>query len=462
MLSTTMKALNAFALGLATMSSLVCAQDLGLKSPPQNEPIVIRNASVFPVSGAPIERGFVLFVDGKIRQVGREGDALRLPERVVAREIDALGKRVYPGLISGVTTLGLSEISSVRATQDATEIGDVTPEVRASVAVNPDSTHHPVTRSNGVLIAGVSPSGGVIPGRASVMQLDGWTWEDMTVLDDAGLVVSWPNVRPIRSRWIERSDEEQQKQIKERLDRIEDAFSGAEAYFAARKADASLPRSVRWDAFGPSLRGERPVFIQAQELEQIQSAVTWAAKRSLRVILVGGRDAPLVAELLKKHNVAVMVTGTHRMPRRSDANYDEAYTLPVEMEASGLKWALSTGGLTGFGNDRNLPYHAAMAVAHGLSNEAALRSITLSVAELLGVSDRVGSLEEGKDATLFIADGDPLEVTTKVEAAFIQGRQIDLSNKQTQLADKYREKYRQLKEAPSPGSSTSDALPPTR
>lgn len=444
---------------LAALTSPVFAQDLGIKSAPQIEPVVIRNAAVYPVSSPPIERGFVLFVDGKIRQVGREGDALRLPERVVPREIDARGKRVYPGLISGVTTLGLTEIGAVRATRDSSETGDVTPEVRAAVAVNPDSTHFPVTRSNGVLVAGVVPDGGVIPGRASVIQMDGWTWEDMSVLDDAGLVISWPNVRPIRARWMERSDEEQQKQIRERLDRIEDAFNAAEAYFAARKADPSTPRSVRWEAFGPTLRGEKPVFISAQEMEQIQSAVTWAAKRSLKVILVGGRDAPLVADLLKKHEVSVLVTGTHRMPRRADADYNEPFRLPLEIENAGLRWALSTGGLTGFGNDRNLPYHAAMAVAHGLSNDRALRSITLSVAELLGVADRLGSLEEGKDATLFIADGDPLEVTTKVEAAFIQGREIDLSNKQTRLAEKYREKYRQLGETPSPGTSTGDATP---
>lgn len=454
-----MKAIRVATLGFSTLTGLAAAQDLGVKAPPQGEPIVIRNAHVHPISGSPIERGFVLFVDGKIRQVGREGEPMRLPERVVPREIDAQGKRVYPGLISGVTTLGLSEISSVRATQDASELGDITPEVRAAVAVNPDSTHHPVTRTNGVLIAGVTPSGGVIPGRASVIQLDGWTWEDMAVLDDAGLVIAWPNVRPIRSRWIERSDEEQLKQIRERLDLIETAFTDAEAYFAARQADPSTPRSVRWDAFGPSLRKEKPVFIQAQELEQMLSAVTWASKRGLKIVLVGGRDAPLAAEYLKKHDVAVMVTGTHRMPRRSDADYNEAFRLPAELEAAGVKWALSTGGLTGFGNDRNLPYHAAMAVAHGLCAEAAMRSITLSVAEVLGVSDRLGSLDEGKDATLFIADGDPLEVATKVEAAFIQGREIDLSNKQTMLAEKYREKYRQLGNSPSPGSSTSDASP---
>ncbi|MGE4151869.1 MAG: amidohydrolase family protein [Phycisphaerales bacterium] len=454
-----MKPTTKMMLSLATLCGGVSAQDLGVKSAPQGEPIVIRNARVYPVSSAPIEKGFVLFVDGKIRQVGREGEALKLPERVMPREIDASGKRVYPGMIAAVTTLGLSEIGAVRSTQDSSETGDVTPEVRAAVAVNPDSTHLPVTRSNGVLVAGVVPGGGVIPGRASVIQLDGWTWEDMAVLDDAGLVISWPNVRPVRARWMERSDEEQQRQIKERLETIEGAFASAEAYFAARKADPRMPTSVRWEAFGPSLRGEKPVLISAQEMEQIQSAVTWAAKRSLKVVLVGGRDALLVVDLLKKHDVPVLVTGTHRMPRRSDADYDEAYRLPADLDEAGLKWALASSGMTGFGNDRNLPYHAAMAVAHGLSDEAALRSITLSAAEALGVSSRLGSLEEGKDATLFIADGDPLDVTTTVEAAFIEGRELDLSNKQTRLAEKYREKYRQLGETRSSGGTPGSTSP---
>ncbi len=454
-----MKRTSLTMLSLVTLCGGVTAQDLGVKSAPQSEPIVIRNASVHPVSSEPIEKGFVLFVDGKIRQIGREGEALRLPERVVPREIDGTGKRVYPGMIAAVTTLGLSEIGAVRSTQDSSETGDVTPEVRAGVAVNPDSTHIPVTRSNGVLIAGVMPGGGVIPGRVSVIQLDGWTWEDMTVLDDAGLVISWPNVRPVRARWMERSDEEQQKQIQERLETIERAFASAEAYFAARKADPTTQRSIRWEAFGPTLRGEKPVFISAQEMEQIQSAVTWAAKRSLRVVLMGGRDALLVTDLLKKHDVTVLVTGTHRMPRRSDADYDEAYRLPAELEAAGLRWALCSSGSTGMGNDRNLPYHAAMAVAHGLPNEAALRSITLSAAAALGVSDRLGSLEEGKDATLFVTDGDPLDVTTTVEAAFIGGRELDLSNKQTKLAEKYREKYRQLGETRSSGGTPGKASP---
>jgi imidazolonepropionase-like amidohydrolase len=276
----------------------------------------------------------------------------------------------------------------------------------------------------------------------SVMRADGWTWEDMTVLGDGGLLINWPNVRPTNAWWMNQSEEEQLKRSREAVQAIDDAFSGAEAYFAARESDGATPYSLRFDAMGPALRGETPVYISAQELDQIRSAVTWATDRGLKPIIVGGRDAHLCTNFLKRHDVGVIVTGTLRMPRRSDAAYDEAFTLPAALEGAGVKWCLA--GTGGSSNDRNLPYHAAMAVAYGLDHDAALRSITLSAAELLGVGDRLGSIEKGKDATLIVTTGDPLEIATQVELAFIDGRRIDLSNKQTDLAKKYREKYRQL------------------
>jgi imidazolonepropionase-like amidohydrolase len=264
----------------------------------------------------------------------------------------------------------------------------------------------------------------------------------MTVLGDGGLLINWPNVRPTNAWWMNQSEEEQLKRSREAVQAIDEAFSGAEAYFAARESDGATLYSLRFDAMGPALRGETPVYISAQELDQIRSAVTWATDRGLKPIIVGGRDAHLCTNFLKRHDVGVIVTGTLRMPRRSDAAYDEAFTLPAALEGAGVKWCLA--GTGGSSNDRNLPYHAAMAVAYGLDHDAALRSITLSAAELLGVGDRLGSIEKGKDATLIVTTGDPLEIATQVELAFIDGRRIDLSNKQTDLAKKYREKYRQL------------------
>lgn len=449
-------------LAIGAVASYAAAQDLTHKAPPQTLPVVIRGATVHPVSGPPVENATVLFMDGVIRQIAKPGEALNLPQRVVPTEVNAAGKHMYPGLISAATTLGLTEIGAVRATRDSAEVGDVTPEVRAAVAVNPDSWHMPVTRSNGVLLAGVMPNGGAIPGRMSVIRLDGWTWEAMAVRDDAGLVIEWPSIRPVRAPWMERSEDDQLKESAKRLAVIEDLFAQAEAYFAARTADPTTLTSVRLEALGPTLRKEKPVYINAQDMDQIQSAVSWGAKRGLSMVIVGGRDAAACADFLKKHNVGVIVTGTHRMPRRADSAYDEAYQQPATLEAAGLRWCLTGPGLTGNGNDRNLPYQASMAAAHGLDREAALRSVTLGAAQLLGVADAYGSLEPGKSATLLVTDGDPLEISTKIEAAYIDGRAIDLSNKQTKLAEKYREKYRQLGILPPAGEKSQSKETTTR
>lgn len=433
-------------LSIVCAAALACAagasaQDLGHKAPPQETPIVITNASIHPVSGPVIERGYIAFDKGVIVELGSGAG----PSGAGWRVIDGAGRHVYPSLIAAGTALGLMEIGAIRQTIDLAELGGVTPEAQAAVAVNPDSTLIPVTRSNGVLLAATLPEEGTIAGRAAVLQLDGWTWADMALEPDAGLVLNWPNVRPVRSRFVQRSDEEQMADVKRQLATIEGVFDAARAYLDARAADATTPVDIRYEAMRPALERRRPVFIRAQELEQIQSASAWAAKRGLDAVIVGGRDAALCADLLKQNATSVILTGTFRMPRRDDSPYDEAFTLPAELEKAGVKWCLSTlGGTFETPHTRNLPYHAAMAVAYGLDRAVALRAITLSAAERLGVAARVGSLEKGKDATLIVTTGDPLEIPTKVEMAFIQGRSIDLADKHKALAEKYRAKYRQM------------------
>ncbi len=429
--------------GVLLLGSAAIAQDLTHKAPPQATTIVLTNATIHTIADREFSDGFVVIKDGKIDEIGTMQQFESRPSTREALDIvDCAGLHIYPGLVSASSDIGLNEVGSVRATIDRSETGSVTPEVRAAVAVNPDSWHFPVARSNGVLTFGVRPSGGSIPGRMSVVSADGWTWEDMTVVGDAGLLINWPNVRPSNAWWMNQSEEEQLRRSREAVQSIDDAFSGAEAYFATREADDTAAYSLRFEAMGPTLRGESPVYISAQELDQIRSAVTWATDRGFRPIIVGGRDAHLCTDFLKRHDVGVILTGTLRMPRRSDAAYDESFTLPAALEDAGVTWCLA--GTGGSSNERNLPYHAAMAVAYGLDPDVALRSITLSAAELLGVGDRLGSLEPGKDATIIVTTGDPLEMATRVERAYIDGRAIDLSNKQTDLAEKYREKYRQL------------------
>ena len=421
---------------LSLLAAATAAQDLTHKAAPQKKPIAIVNAEIHPVSGPVIARGTIVFENGRITAIGKDA---AVPEG--AATIDAGGRRVYPGFIAPYTRLGLAEVGAVRATRDTNEVGDIKPEVRAAVAVNPDSTVIPVARSNGVLIFATWPRGGLLPGRASVMRADGWTWEDMAILPAAGVVVTWPGQVP-RRRWRGSEAPQPDGRAEKAVRRIREVFGRARAYHRARKANPQLPRDIRWEAMGPALRGERPVFLLANRADQIADAVHFAARHRLKAVVVGGRDAALCADLLKKHDVGVIFTGLHRYPRRGDADYDEAYRTPSLLQAAGLRWCLASGER--LGNERNLPYSAARAAAYGLSREHALRSITLNAARVLGIDRDYGSLEKGKTATLFLCDGDPLEVTTRIHGAFIDGRRIDISNKQTKLATKYREKYRQL------------------
>jgi hypothetical protein len=344
---------------------------------------------------------------------------------------------------------GLVEIGLVRQTVATDEVGELSPEALAVVAVNPDSIALPVARSNGVLAAAVFPIGGLLPGRASIVQLDGWTNADLAVRADAGPVVVWP-AQPSgdRGRRGPRAgapggDAPDANATKKARQRIDDAFAAARAWFDAWTADNTLPIDIRHRALVPALRGEAPVFVLADDLEQIESAVLWAHARNLRAVVVGGRDAAACSALLREHDVPVVITGVHRLPRRDDSAYDEAFTLPARLAGLGVRFCISSG--SDFSQERNLPYHAATAAAFGLAPERALAAITLDAATICGAGDRLGSLTVGKDATLFVADGHPFELPTKVEAAFVQGRQVDLRNKHTELAKKYRERYRQLR-----------------
>jgi len=453
------------ALAVAAASTLAAvsasAQDLGIKAAAQKEPITIMNATLHPVNGPVIQQGYIIIVRGNIMAVGSGPPSMKVP----GVTIDAAGKHVYPGMIATNTQLGLAEMASVRASNDINEVGDITPETRAGVAVNPDSTLLPVTRSNGILVAAVFPEGGRIPGRVSVMKLDGWTWEEMTVKGDAGLAIEWPQSRAISAPWMERSETEQSDDNRRGFAVIDDVFKSAEAYRLARKSDTNTAIDLRLDAMqgvlppldeggsaDPRVKKpeQLPVFITAQDVDQITTAVTWATERKLKMVLVGGRDAAVCADLLKRHNIPVIINGTHATPKRADSPYDDAFTLPARLHAAGVKFCIASADRTA--HERNLPYNAATAVAYGLPKDEALRSVTLSAAEILGVNTGIGglgSLEATKAGTVIITDGDPLETATKIERAFIDGREIDLSNKQTKLAEKYREKYRQQKDKPA-------------
>ena len=467
------------ALAIATTAS---AQDLAPKAPPQNQPITIYNAVIHTISGPTIPKGFVSFSDGVIREVA-EGDPHVPASFADAAKgfIDAHGMHVYPGLIAAETQLGLQEFGLIQQTNDHSELGNVKPEVLAASAVNPDSTLLPVTRTNGILTAGVFPDGGLIPGRACAIRLEAWTVEELPIAPTPasalagsaiGLVVNWPQARTIRAWWMDQSEEDQLRAIREAREQLASVFDTAAAYAAARAADPSLPTDQRWEAmrpvFPPSQRegsgdvgrglatpvpgspvadrgspsSQLPLFIFANDSDQIAAAASFCSERRLRMVLVGGRESHHCAQLLRAHDIPVIITGTHALPRRADSPYDEPYTLPARLHAAGVRFCIASADRTA--HERNLPYNAAMGVAHGLPMDAAIASVTLWPAQILGLGDQLGSLEPGKRATIILTDANPLDVTTRIDSAYIDGRRIDLTNKQIKLYEKYRERYKQL------------------
>lgn len=410
-----------------------------------DELIAIVDAQIYPVSSPPIANGVVLFRRGRILAVG-SADEVKVP--ATARRIQLRGRRVYPALFDAVTNLGLVEINAVRATRDHTETGRINPNVQAHLAVNPDSELIPVTRSNGVLLAGTAPQGGLISGKASVLQLDGWTYEDLTLKPNVGLMIRWPRASAVSDWWVEKSAKEQLEARDRDRQALVQAFASARAYQRARTARGDrLPKDARWEAMLPVLERKTPVIIEANDQQQIQSAVAFARRQRLRMILLGGYDAPRCARLLKENKIPVILGGVYRLPRRRSDPYDAPFTLPQRLREAEIPFCISTAGRFGASQVRNLPYHAAMAVAFGLSRADALRAITLEPAKILGVANRVGSLEKGKDATFIVTRGDPLETATQVEAAYIRGAEVDLDDRHKALYRKYSERLRRRQPA---------------
>lgn len=405
-------------------------------APLQSQPVVITGAVVHTISGAELPNAAVRFENGKLVAVGAE---VSIDD---AQIVEAAGKHLYPGLISANSVLGLVEIGAVRATVDTTEVGLNAANVRAEVAVNPDSEVIPVTRSNGVLLALTAPQGNgvsTIAGTSALLQLEGWSWEEMTIAAPVALHVAWPS-RYVPAGFPAEAIEGAAKAAKEKLAGLEQAFEQAEAY-AVRDDDGGTP-DLALAAMQRFLGGEQPVFFHADDAQSIDDALDFAKQHGLKPVIVGGQEAWRVADRLRADDVAVIVGGTHVLPLRRNDPVDAIYSNAAKLHAAGVRFALATPG-DGFdtSNLRNLPYQAASAVAYGLPHDEALKAITLYPAQILGVADRVGSLEAGKDATLFLADGDPMDARTHVERAWIAGREIDLSNRQTKLYDKYRQKY---------------------
>ncbi len=404
----------------------------------QAEFVALVGGTIHPVSGPPIENATLVMNGARILDLGRD---VEVPAG--ARVENVTGLHVYPALVDANTVLGLVEVSSVPGTVDVSEMGDVNPNVRAEIALNPDSEILPVTMANGILVAMVAARGGLIAGTAAVIRLQGWTWEDMTIESPVGLVVNWPSMRIDRSPGAK----PEEKQIEERdtkLRTLHAAFADARAYVKAVAAEGTrgVPqhdRDTRWEAMRPVLEGKIPLMVAANEIQQIRAALKFARDEDLRLVLLSSGDVWRVADELAARQIPVILGPIHDLPDRRWEPYDTPFTVPMKLHRAGVRFCFAYGAEPfSAAHARNLPYQAATAAAYGLPKEEALRGVTQYPAEILGVGDRLGTLEPGKEATLIVTDGDPLEIRTQVKRAFMAGREVDLANRHTRLYEKYR------------------------
>lgn len=446
-MNATLKGITQPALALAAVALLAgsATAQVRMTVPPQEQAVVLRGATIHTVTNGVIEKGTIVLDGGRIRAIGKD---LAIPAG--AKVVDLTGKHIYPGLIDAYSTVGISEIGAVDVSNDVNEIGDFNPNVRADVAVNAESRHIGTTRSAGVLVAFSTPGGGVISGLSSAMSLEGWTWEEMSMKGAAALNVNWPdpNARPRRfggggPPGGRGGPQEAPKTYAEQVQELKDFFAEARAYRDAVKAGQTVRTDTRYASMGPALDGAIPVVVAADGVAQINDAITWAKEEKLRLVIRGGRDAIHVADRLKAENVPVILTSTMAAPDRNYEGYDGAYTMPARLHAAGVKIAISGGSGALYSN--RLPWEAGVAVAFGLSEEEALKAVTINAAEMMGVSDKVGSLEVGKEATLLITTGTPLDMTSNIEQSYIQGREINMLDIQKFFFEKYMVKIQQQK-----------------
>ncbi len=398
------------------------------------KPIYIVGGTIHLGNGEIIEEGIIGIEGDKISLVSAEV-AIRISEDQ-AIQIDAAGKHIYPGLISPMSLTGLVEVEALRQTRDYREVGGMKPHVRSAIAYNTDSWVTPTIRSNGVLLSQAVPQGGRIPGTSSVMQLDAWNWEDAIVAEDKVLHINWPSSVTRGGWWGEPGPMKSNEKYQEQVDALKAFFGEAKAYLAGTPKETNL----KFEAMRAVFTKERKVFISANHAKDISSAVLFADEMDIEMVLVNGRDAWLMTDLLKEHNIPVVLQRTHSLPFRDGDDIDLTYRMPSILQDAGILWCMSAQ--TGSGEQRNLPFTAGKAVAYGISKEQALMSVTLNTAKILGIEEDYGSLEEGKSATLVISSGDILDAMgNDITHAFIDGRMVNLENKQKHLYRKFMDKY---------------------
>lgn len=415
----------------------------------QSDTYAVRGATIHTVANGTIENGTIVIRAGRIVAVGAN---VEIPAG--AEIIDGADKHVFPGMIDAMSSLGLTEIGSVSATSDNSEMGQWNPHLNTHTAIHPASEHIPVARANGITHTLAVPGGGRggggpgISGQATLIHLDGWTVEEMEIVKSAAMVLNWPALRSRGGRFGgfggfgggggDRSFTEIERQFDEQVAEMDAWFTAAQHYKQAIESGSNrISRDLQLESLMRVLDGGMKVIIRADGHREIESAIEFADKWSLDITIAGASGAREIADLLAEKQIPVILGPVQRIPRGADTPYDDPNTLPGVLYDAGVEIAFATFNSA---NSRTLPYEAANSVSWGLPQEAALEAITLAPARILGIDDRLGSLEVGKIGNLIVTDGDPLEITTRIEYVFIKGVPVDLDNKHKRLWEKYKER----------------------
>lgn len=411
------------------------AQENMHPSPAQSGVIALTNGIIHIGNGQVITNGMIVFGGGKILDVR--------PTAAIAdvRVIDLKGKHVYPGIIAPSTNLGLVEVGAVRATADFNELGDINPSIRSLVAYNTDSKIINTLRSNGVLLANIVPSGGSISGSSSVVQLDAWNWEDAAYKADNGIHYNMPALinRPNQGFRRRDADVDVVKQGLERIENIRKFFREAKAYLAESNHAAV---NLKFEAVKGLFDKSQTFFVHCDLVKEMMMAIDIAKEFGFKLTIVGGSDSWMIGNILKENSVSVILSEPHSLPSTEDDDVDQPYKTGAALQKAGVLFTICQDAGDGFWQQRNLPFEAGTMAAYGLSKEEALTAITLSAAKILGIDDRTGSLEKGKDANIVVCEGDILDMKSSVVTqAFIQGRELNLDNKHKQLYERYKYKY---------------------
>jgi len=423
---------------LCVVAALVCLTRVGAQ-PVDSNSVLIRNATVHPVTGPEIQNTSVLILDGRIAEIGP-----KLAPKASIRIVDARGLHLYPGLINAATNVGLSEIQALRDTVDLDELGLFNPELRAASAFNPSSEHIEVTRAAGITSVVSLPGSGsrragalLITGQGALMHLDGWTWEEMAVKPGAVMDLVFPeiNTGPAQAGAPPRPYKDALQQYTDRLQELGEFFEQARRYQKAMAARApDFRRDLRLEAMIPVLEGLQPIAIRAERERSIRDAVAFADEEKVKIIIVDPREIGGTGPLLKERHIPVILGRAFQLPMRDDDPYDAPYTLAAQFYRAGVKVCFGTFDVQ---FARNVGFEAAQAAAFGLPRDVALRALTINSAEILGVGDRLGSIEKGKLGDLILTDGDPLEARTNIKQMFIAGREVSLESRHTREYEKW-------------------------